>query len=78
MALAWLAGRPGVAAPILGASRVEQLRDDVAALDVQLTADQRQALDAASAPEPAFPYPIFAAGVNRGAVFGGATVAGWR
>ena len=78
VALAWLAGRPGVAAPMLGASRVEQLRDNVAALDVRLTPDQRQALDAASAPEPAFPYPIFAADVNRGAVFGGATVEGWR
>lgn len=78
VALAWLAGRPGVTAPILGARRVDQLHDNLAALDIALAPAQRAALDVASAPEPAFPYPIFAPELNRGAVFGGAPVAGWR
>ena len=76
VALAWTAARPGITAPIVGASRVEQLRDNLASLGVTLTADQRRALDEASAPEPTFPYPIFEAAVNR-AIFGGRDVAGF-
>ena len=75
-ALAWVLGRPGVTAPILGARTPEQLRENVAALDVALTPAQRHALDAASAPAPAFPYGIFAPETVRGAVFGGAVVRG--
>ncbi len=35
-ALAWLAGRRGVSAPIIGASRAEQLDDALAALEIEL------------------------------------------
>ena len=73
-ALAWVIGRPGVTAPILGARTAEQLRENIAALDVVLTSEQRRALDAASAPAPAFPYDIFAPDTVRNAVFGGAAV----
>ncbi len=76
VALAWTAGRPGVTAPIIGASRLEQLHDNVASLEVALTAEQRRALDEASAPEPTFPYPIFEPAVNR-MIFGGHDVAGF-
>ena len=71
-------GRPGVTAPILGARTPEQLRENVAALDVALTAEQMRALDAASAPAAAFPYSIFAPETVRAAVLGGATVRGWH
>jgi aryl-alcohol dehydrogenase-like predicted oxidoreductase len=37
VALAWLLGRPGVAAPIVGATKLAHLEDAIAALDVQLT-----------------------------------------
>ncbi|GJG88803.1 aldo/keto reductase [Gemmatimonadetes bacterium T265] len=77
VALAWASSRPGVAAPIIGASRVEQLHDNLASLDVQLTPEQLRTLDEATAPEPTFPYPIFAPAVNR-MIFGGARVTGWR
>lgn len=77
-ALAWVLGRPGVTAPILGARTPDQLRENVAALDVVLTPAQTAALDAASAPAPAQPYGIFAPEVLRNAVFGGASVRGWR
>lgn len=77
VALAWVAGRPGIGASIIGASRPEQLRDNIASLEVALTAEQRRALDEASAPEPTFPYPIFEPAVNR-MIFGGHDVAGFH
>jgi aryl-alcohol dehydrogenase-like predicted oxidoreductase len=39
IALAWLRGRPGVTAPIVGVSRLEQLEQLVAATEVTLDAD---------------------------------------
>jgi len=46
VALAWLAGRPGVTAPIVGATRPEHLDDAVAALDLELTDDELAGLEA--------------------------------
>ena len=60
------------------ASRVEQVADNIAALDIQFRPDQFQALAVASAPDPAFPYAIFTPEMNRGGVFGGASVRGWQ
>ena len=40
VALAWVAGRPGVTAPIVGATKPEHLDDAVAALDLELTDDE--------------------------------------
>lgn len=55
VALAWLLGRPGVTAPILGARTAAQLEDNLGALDLELTAEQIARLDDASAPSPIFP-----------------------
>lgn len=55
IALAWLLGREGVAAPIIGARTIEQLEDNLAALDVALDADAIARLDAASKPKLNFP-----------------------
>ncbi|MFD2721539.1 aldo/keto reductase [Hymenobacter monticola] len=77
VALAWVVAQPGVSAPIIGASKVEQLHDNLAALEVRLTPEQLQTLNAASALEPAFPYGIFSPEVNKG-VFGGHAVQGWK
>jgi aryl-alcohol dehydrogenase-like predicted oxidoreductase len=52
VALAWLVGRPGVTAPIVGATRLGHLQDAVAALDVSLTADQVKRLEAGYRPRP--------------------------
>jgi len=52
VAYAWLLGRPGVSAPIVGPSRVEQLEQAVAALDVQLSAEEVAALEAPYQPHP--------------------------
>ncbi|MGI4866910.1 MAG: aldo/keto reductase [Janthinobacterium lividum] len=77
VALAWASAQPGVSSLIVGASKVAQLHDNLASLDLRLAPEQLRVLDEASAPEPTFPYPIFAPAVNRG-IFGGAAVQGWQ
>jgi aryl-alcohol dehydrogenase-like predicted oxidoreductase len=49
-ALAWLLGKPGVVAPIIGASKLSHLEDAIAAVDIQLTADDVKELEALYVP----------------------------
>jgi aryl-alcohol dehydrogenase-like predicted oxidoreductase len=49
LALGWLLSRPFVTSVLVGAKSREQLIDNLAAADVRLSAEQLQALDAASA-----------------------------
>ncbi len=49
VALAWLMQRPAITAPIASATNLEQLDDLIKATRLELDADARQALDAASA-----------------------------
>ena len=69
--------QPGITSTLVGARRPEQLRDNLASLDVELTADQLAALDAVSAPALGFPVHY-----NRelapSLAFAGATVDGTR
>jgi aryl-alcohol dehydrogenase-like predicted oxidoreductase len=46
VALAWLLGRPGVTAPIVGASRLQHLEEAVAATGVRLSAEEAARLEA--------------------------------
>lgn len=46
VALAWVASRPGVTAPIVGASKPAHLQDAVAALSIQLTPEEVATLEA--------------------------------
>jgi aryl-alcohol dehydrogenase (NADP+) len=46
VALAWLLSRPGVTAPIVGATRLAHLEQAIAALDVTLGADDLATLEA--------------------------------
>lgn len=46
VSLAWLLGRPAVAAPIVGATTLAHLDDAVAALDVVLTPEEVAAMEA--------------------------------
>ncbi|WP_225774629.1 aldo/keto reductase [Pseudomonas sp. Marseille-Q5115] len=48
--LAWVLAKRGVSAPIVGASKASQLDDAVAALDLELTADEIQRLEAPYVP----------------------------
>jgi aryl-alcohol dehydrogenase-like predicted oxidoreductase len=52
IALAWLLAQPGITAPIVGASRMEQLDQSVAALDITLDAGERKFLEEAYVPHP--------------------------
>ena len=53
VALAWILAQPGVTAPIVGATKVEQFDDAVAALDVTLDDEERRRLE-----EPYVPHPV--------------------
>jgi aryl-alcohol dehydrogenase-like predicted oxidoreductase len=53
VALAWLLAKPGVTAPIVGASKPHHLEDAVAALSVHLTPEEMKALE-----EPYVPHPV--------------------
>ena len=76
VALAWVAQRPGVSSVLIGASRAEQVRANVACLDLEFSSKQRQRLDAVSAPAVLNPYFIF--DLPRARIFGGAHVDGWE
>jgi len=52
LAYAWLLSRPGVTAPIVGASQTWQLEEAVKALDVVLTPDDSATLEAPYRPHP--------------------------
>ena len=57
VALAWVADRPGVTAPILGNRTTEQLAEALAIADVHLEEDDLVALTEVSAPDvPQYPY----------------------
>jgi aryl-alcohol dehydrogenase-like predicted oxidoreductase len=53
VALAWLLAKPGVTAPIVGATKPEHLADAVAAIDLKLSAEEIARLE-----EPYAPHPI--------------------
>jgi aryl-alcohol dehydrogenase-like predicted oxidoreductase len=50
--LAWLLSKPAVSAPIVGASKLRQLDDAVAAVELQLTEEEIAALEAGYTPHP--------------------------
>ena len=50
VALAWVLQKPGITAPIVGASKMSHLDDAVAALSVTLTAEEIAAMEAAYVP----------------------------
>jgi aryl-alcohol dehydrogenase-like predicted oxidoreductase len=56
VALAWLLTRPAVTSLIIGARTDEQLADNLAAADLELTEEQVAAIEAASRPPLLYPY----------------------
>jgi aryl-alcohol dehydrogenase-like predicted oxidoreductase len=53
LALAWLLAKPGITAPIVGASKPHHLQDAVAALSLYLTSEEITSLE-----EPYTPHPL--------------------
>lgn len=52
VALAWVLAKPEVTAPIIGVTKLAQLEDALAALDLTLSADELSALEAPYVPHP--------------------------
>jgi aryl-alcohol dehydrogenase-like predicted oxidoreductase len=74
VALAWVRDRPGVASPILGARKLEQLKDNLAALELRLEPDDVADLDRVSAPKLNFPSEFLPAAQSQS--YAGLTVNG--
>jgi aryl-alcohol dehydrogenase (NADP+) len=53
IALAWILHRPGVTAPIVGASKLDQLEQSIAAVDLELSAEELAFLE-----EPYVPHRV--------------------
>jgi len=53
IATAWVLQAPGVTAPIIGASKLYQLEEAVAALEITLTPEEIKQLE-----EPYVPHPV--------------------
>ena len=73
-ALAWVQQQPGITSTIIGARTVEQLDDNVGALEVKLAPEHVNALEEVSRPKLDFPYDFVR---NAGPFgYGGATIDG--
>lgn len=75
VALKWVVERPGVSSVLIGASRVEQLQQNLAAFDVALTPAHLARLEAATAMPLINPYFIFQLPISQ--LFGGQDVRRW-
>ncbi|MBZ9854676.1 aldo/keto reductase [Mesorhizobium sp. CA13] len=72
VALNWVATQPGIATVILGATKLEQMQDNLGALDFEIPAALRDRLDSVSRTPAPFPYSYFGSQIQA-RVTGGAT-----
>jgi len=80
IALAWVQSRPGVASTIIGARRLDQLEQNLAALDAELTPGDIAALEKLSAPTLNFPANFLKSAnmfMHAGATVNGETSIVW-
>lgn len=75
VALAWVTSRAGVSSVLMGASRPEQVTENAASLDIELSAEQLARLDAAGPPPTPNPYFIFR--MPRQQIFGASHIRAW-
>jgi aryl-alcohol dehydrogenase-like predicted oxidoreductase len=71
VALAWLRSRPVPVIPIIGARKLSQFQDNLASIDLSLSADQSKALDEASRIELGFPCALYSMDMVRALMHGG-------
>ncbi|EEF59590.1 aldo/keto reductase [Pedosphaera parvula] len=71
VALAWLRYRSVPVIPIIGARKLSQLNDNLASLELSLSAVQVKALDDASRIDLGFPQSMFAKELPRNLMYGG-------
>jgi aryl-alcohol dehydrogenase-like predicted oxidoreductase len=74
VAIAWTLFNSAVTAPILGVRTFAQLEDNLQALTVELSQDQRKRLEAASAVELGFPHDFLKRPMPRQVLFGDVTI----
>jgi aryl-alcohol dehydrogenase-like predicted oxidoreductase len=74
VALSWVQNRPGVTSTIIGVRTMEQLDDNVGALDVKLTPEHVAALDKATTPTLSFPVDMLS--MVPAFAYGGTTING--
>lgn len=77
VALNWVITQPGITSSIIGATKLQQLDANMAALDFQIPGELRQKLDAVSELGAAHPYMFFGEPF-QGMIQGGVAVKGWR
>ena len=75
IALAWVIGRPGVSATLMGVSRPEHVADNAKALGVVLSAEHLDALDSVSGGGESMLHSLSRGLVRNDVVFGGADIA---
>lgn len=73
VALAWTLLNPAVVSPLIGARTLAQLEDNLAALEIDFTADQIERLDAVSRVDLGFPHDLLSSPAMD-MMFGGVTV----
>jgi aryl-alcohol dehydrogenase-like predicted oxidoreductase len=71
VALSWVRQQPGVIIPLLGATKVEQLQDNLGCLNVTLGEEHLTQLNDASKIELGFPHDFLASGEIQELVYGG-------
>jgi aryl-alcohol dehydrogenase-like predicted oxidoreductase len=71
VALAWLRHQTVPVIPIIGARKVSQLQDNLASLDLELSAKQLKSLDGASRIDLGFPQSIYEREMVRAIRYGG-------
>ena len=68
VAIAWLLSKPGVTAPIVGATKLHQLDDPVRAVGTRLSEEEIRLLEEPYAPQAvigAYPRPDASSAMNR-------------
>jgi aryl-alcohol dehydrogenase-like predicted oxidoreductase len=70
VAIAWVRAQPWHSIPILGARSEAQLRDNLGALEVELSEEAAERLSAASGFDPGFPRSFLESDHVRGLIFG--------
>jgi aryl-alcohol dehydrogenase-like predicted oxidoreductase len=76
VAIAWTLLDKTVTAPIIGARTAKQLEDNLGALSVDLSEDQKQRLDEASAIDLGFPHAFLQRALTRNVMFGDQKIEG--
>jgi len=77
VALAWVVRRPGISSTLIGASKVAQVHDNIAALDIHLSEAHLAELNQASATNQKMLYSLFTPQGRQHVVFGGSPVRSW-